>query len=124
LLLAQSSGEDISEDDDAADVVPTYFDHARDVAASSLFEFDQQLAMRTRTSSRTFPVKLSDWTVDDCVASLTSAGLVSAARVFSADRIDGAVLSIMTEQEVENEICRGFRLVERKRVLVWLRHNR
>jgi hypothetical protein len=126
-LRSSDNIEKVDDDstEEALDVSDLEDEPFGDVDSESLFEFDQQLASRTRTIPRTtYPTQLADWTVEDCVLSLTSAGLVSAARVFSADRIDGAVISMMTEQEVEDEICRGFRLVERKRVLLWLRQNR
>lgn len=89
-------------------------------------EFDRELALRTRSAFRTTGSsnKVDDWTVHDCVRSLQSAGLTDAARIFLDERIDGHVLTLMSDDEIERELGGRMTLGDRKRLLFWARNLR
>jgi hypothetical protein len=100
-------------------------DSAR-IPYESLSEFDRKLADRERaTAAGASPSSsLAQWSVQDCVDDLFAQGLSPFAVIVTRERIDGHVLSIMSDSEVEYELCQGMTIGDRKRFVVWARRFR
>lgn len=67
---------------------------------------------------------LLGWSVQDCVSSLRSAGLVNASRIIGRERVDGQVLAMMDEREIADELAGGLSVGEKKKLIAWARHFR
>jgi hypothetical protein len=91
-------------------------------------QFDRKLADRGGASVGTVTggssmEELSEWSVLDCVASLRSLGMNEAAARLSKERIDGHVLSMMNEREIE-DLSEGLPFGDRKRLASFARRFR
>jgi hypothetical protein len=104
----------------------TDVDERMNVPYESLSEFDRKLEYRERATraGESPSSSLAQWSVQDCVDDLYAQGLSPFVVIFTRERIDGRVLSIMSDAEIEYELCNGMPLGDRKRFVVWARRFR
>jgi hypothetical protein len=104
----------------------TDMDDGMNVPYESLSEFDRKLEYRERaTRAGASPSSnLAQWSLQDCVDDLYAQGLSPFVVIFTRERIDGHVLSIMSDTEIEYELCQGMTLGDRKRFVAWARRFR
>lgn len=100
----------------------------RGVSGDDLSQFDRELEARMSGTSvfeqRSNPESFAKWTVQDCIDDLERSGLIRYADLFRRERIDGQVLGMMSDDEVEKDLCRDMPIGDKKRVVAWVRKYR
>lgn len=86
-------------------------------------QFDQKLADRGVSSGSSFGNTSVAWSVRECAASLRAIGMHEAATIIARERIDGHVLSMMRDSEVQ-DLARGLPFGDRKRLTAFARQFR
>ena len=82
------------------------------------YAFDERLRRRERVSRDNR--YLGDWTVDDVVDELVSAGLGQYQAQFIAERIDGSVILSLTEGDIKSEFGSKMPLGDRIKLSKWI----